>query len=325
MIKVNNLYKSFEVTKKQPGLKGSLKGLFYREKITKNALMNINLEISPGEIVGLIGANGAGKTTLIKILAGIIYPSQGEVSVLGFNPWERKNELRKQISLIMGQKAQLWWDLPALDSFLLLKEIYEIPKKQFDESISFLGDVLKVHDQLKIQIRKLSLGERMKIELMGALLHRPKVIYLDEPTIGLDLMAQRAIRTFLQSYRQEFNPMILLTSHYMEDIKSLCPRALFIRDGGIVYDGLLSTILNNVDDEKYITLKFHEDFSQEEKLRNLFPRVQKNSPLEWTIPTKKIELTSTIEILVKYFPFLDLSISDPSIDLIVEKILKGEK
>jgi ABC-2 type transport system ATP-binding protein len=325
MIKVNNLYKSFEVTKKQPGLKGSLKGLFQREKITKNALMNINLEISPGEIVGLIGANGAGKTTLIKILAGIIYPSQGEVSVLGFNPWERNNELRKQISLIMGQKAQLWWDLPALDSFLLLKEIYEIPKKQFDESISFLGDVLKVHDQLKIQIRKLSLGERMKVELMGALLHRPKVIYLDEPTIGLDLMAQRAIRTFLQSYRQEFNPMILLTSHYMEDIKSLCPRALFIRDGGIVFDGLLSTILNNVDDEKYITLKFHEDFSHEEKLIKLFPRIKKNSPLEWTIPTKKFDLTSTLESLVKDFHFLDLSISDPSIDLIVEKILKGEK
>jgi ABC-2 type transport system ATP-binding protein len=197
IIKVENLSKTFTTTQKEPGLRASLTSLFKQKKITKYALKNVSFEIKEGEIVGLIGANGAGKTTLSKILSGIIHRSSGTVSVLGTDPWERKISFRKKMSLIMGQKASLWWDLPAYDCYLLLKEIYQIPEDQFHMRVEFLAKTLGISDQLKVQIRKLSLGERMKVELIAALLHNPQVIYLDEPTIGLDLTAQRAVRKFL--------------------------------------------------------------------------------------------------------------------------------
>jgi ABC-2 type transport system ATP-binding protein len=183
MIEVKNLRKTFISHRKEPGLKGSMKALFKREKVIKEALKSVSFKIQQGEIVGLIGANGAGKTTLVKILAGIVHPTSGEATILGFKPWERDNNYRRQMSLIMGQKAQVWWDLPALDSFLLLKEIYQIEDSLFKKNVEFLADTLMIKDQLKTQVRKLSLGERMKIELMEALHHQPKVIFLDEPTI----------------------------------------------------------------------------------------------------------------------------------------------
>lgn len=183
MIKVSGLAKDFSYTTKEPGLLGSLKA-FFREKKTKSALKDINLEIHEGEMIGTIGANGAGKTTLVKILAGIVHPSRGSVSILGHTPWERSDEYRRQMALIMGQKAQVWWDLPALDSFLLLKEIYQLSDEVYQYNIKYLSETLMISEQLKTPVRKLSLGERMKVELMAALLHNPKVIFLDEPTIG---------------------------------------------------------------------------------------------------------------------------------------------
>ena len=237
MIKVENLHKTFKVHKKEPGLKASGKSLFSRKWIEKKALVDVSLSIGEGEILGLVGANGAGKTTLVKILSGIIHPTSGTTHVLGFNPWERHNDFRKQIALIMGQKAQLWWDLPAEDCFLLLREIYQIPKKQYEENLSFLSNTLNISDQMNIQIRRLSLGERMKMELIAALLHNPRVVFLDEPTIGLDLTAQRAIRQFLLNYRQKHRPAMILTSHYMEDIEQLCERIIILRQGSVVYDG----------------------------------------------------------------------------------------
>ncbi len=303
MIKVENLRKIFESHIKEPGLKGSIKALVKREKKIKEALKSVTLEIKQGEIIGLIGANGAGKTTLVKILAGIVHPTSGTATVLGFKPWERDNEYRKQMCLIMGQKNQVWWDLPALDSFILLKEIYQIPDAIYKKNVEFLADTLMVKDQLKTQVRKLSLGERMKIELMAALLHEPRVIFLDEPTIGLDISAQKAVREFMKNYQREFKPITILTSHYMEDIKELCPRIVIIKEGEFVYDGALSQVQRMMGDEKCLTV------TTKEKVFKV------NVPRE-SLAKKTSEIFSANDVL-------DLNIHDPSIEDIIESIMKN--
>lgn len=303
MIKITDLKKSFSSHIKEPGLKGSIKALVHRKSVTKYALKSINLEIKQGEIVGLIGANGAGKTTLVKILAGIVHPTSGEATVLGFKPWERNNEYRKQMSLIMGQKAQVWWDLPALDSFILLKEIYQIEDSLYKKNLEFLADTLMIKDQLKIQVRKLSLGERMKVELMAALLHNPKVIFLDEPTIGLDISAQKAVREFMKNYQREFKPITILTSHYMEDIKELCPRIVIIKEGEFVYDGALSQVQRMLGDEKCLTV------------------TTKEKVFKVNIP--RLELSERTAEIFQKNDVLDLNIHDPSIEDIIESIMKN--
>lgn len=305
MIQVKSLRKTFTTHVKEPGLAGSLKGLFKREFKTKEALKSINLEIQQGEIIGLIGANGAGKTTLVKILAGIVHPTSGEASVLGFTPWERSNEYRRQMALIMGQKNQVWWDLPALDSFLLLKEIYQIPQAQYKYNIEFLAETLMIKDQLKIQVRKLSLGERMKVELMAALLHNPKVIFLDEPTIGLDISAQKAVRQFIRNYQKEYRPITILTSHYMEDIKELCPRVVIIKEGSFVFDGPLKDIQSLIGDEKVISVTTEE----------------KNFKVQ--IPRK--DLAYKTQDIFKANDVLDLNIQDPSIEDVIESLMRSGK
>ncbi len=302
MIRVRNLKKTFTSHIKEPGLVGSLKSLVKRKKITKEALKSINLDISQGEIVGLIGANGAGKTTLVKILAGIVHPSEGDVSILGFTPWERDNHYRRQMSLIMGQKSQVWWDLPALDSFLLLKEIYQIKDQPYKKNLEFLADTLMIKEQLKTQVRKLSLGERMKIELMAALLHEPRVIFMDEPTIGLDISAQKAVREFMKNYQREFKPITILTSHYMEDIKELCHRIVIIKEGSFVFDGPLTQIQRMVGDEKCVKV------------------TTKDTSFTFNVP--RSELSSTTAEIFKSNEVLDLNIHDPSIEDIIESIMK---
>ncbi len=302
MIRVKSLSKSFTAHVKEPGLKGSLKSLFSRKYVEKHALKSVSLEIEQGEIIGLIGANGAGKTTLVKILSGIVHPTCGEATILGHIPWERPNEYRRQMSLIMGQKYQVWWDLPALDSFLLLKEIYQIPETQYKYNIEFLSETLSIKDQLKTQVRKLSLGERMKVELMASLLHNPKVIFLDEPTIGLDLTAQKAVRQFIKNYQKEFRPITILTSHYMEDIKELCPRVVIMKEGEFVYDGELAKIQGMMGDKKVISVT---------TLENTF-KVQ--------IP--RTELSKKTQEIFETHDVLDLNIQDPSIEEVIESIMK---
>jgi ABC-2 type transport system ATP-binding protein len=255
MIQVDGISKSFRLHKKAAGLKGSVSALFHRKWEEKRALKGVSFSVSPGEIVGLVGANGAGKTTLVKILAGIVHPTSGTATVLGHVPWERHNEFRRGIALIMGQKASLWWDLPAEDCFLLLKEIYRIPVDRYRAALATLVDALGVGGQLNTQIRRLSLGERMKMELIAALLHDPKAVFLDEPTIGLDLTAQRAIRDFILRYSAEKKPAMILTSHYMEDIERLCKRLVIIRDGEFVYDGPLAAITDRYAKHKVVTAK----------------------------------------------------------------------
>jgi ABC-2 type transport system ATP-binding protein len=303
MIRVEGLRKTFTTHLKEPGLLGSIKSLIKRETVTKDALKSIDLEIKQGEIVGLIGSNGAGKTTLVKILAGIVHPTSGGVDILGFTPWERDNEYRRQMSLIMGQKAQVWWDLPALDSFMLLKEIYQIDDAIYKKNLEFLADTLMIKDQLKIQVRRLSLGERMKIELMAALLHQPKVIFLDEPTIGLDISAQKAVREFLKNYQKEFRPMTILTSHYMEDIKELCPRIVIIKEGSLVYDGTLVEVQKKMGDQKVLTVTTPSE--------------------EFKVHVDRSDLAMKTKELLDQHEILDLNINDPSIENIIESIMKG--
>ncbi|MCT4641850.1 MAG: ATP-binding cassette domain-containing protein [Bacteriovoracaceae bacterium] len=320
MIQVKNLNKVFKVHKKAAGFKASIKSLFTRDYIKKHALRDINLTIEEGEIIGLIGSNGAGKTTLAKILSGIIHPTSGEVSVIGFNPWIKNNEFRSKMSLIMGQKAQLWWDLPALDGFLLLKEIYKIPDDHYNEMIDYLSEKLQIKEELKIQIRKLSLGQRMKVELMAALLHRPKVVFLDEPTIGLDLFAQTAIRNFIVEYRKKYKPIMILTSHYMEDIERLCERVVIMKEGLIIFDGNIDEIKNKYGKNKSISFKIQEE--------SFNPKILKTSYVDFTqtgnfynfeVPEANISIF--INEIIDSFKVEDLSISRQDISTIIESIL----
>jgi ABC-2 type transport system ATP-binding protein len=237
VIEVKNVSRSFRSPKKSEGFKGALGLLFKPQYSTHEALKNVSFTIEQGSFNGLIGANGAGKTTLLKILSGLIAPSSGEASVLGYDPFKRPLDFRKKIALVMGQKAQLWWDLPALDAFDLLRAIYEIPNPIYKERMNTLAELLDVKRHLHTQIRRLSLGERMKMELIGALIHWPSVIFLDEPTIGLDVLAAYKLREFLKVFNHREKATIILTSHNMDDIEKLCSRVIILRAGEMIYDG----------------------------------------------------------------------------------------
>lgn len=323
MIEVDRLSKTFVVHKKEPGLKGSIRALFRRERVEKHAVRSASFRIGEGEIVGLVGANGAGKTTLVKMLAGIIHPSSGDARVLGFRPWERDDRFRRQIALIMGQKAQLWWDLPAADSFLLLREIYRIPGPQYGETLDYLAGILNVKDQLRIQVRRLSLGERMKMELIAALLHTPKVVYLDEPTIGLDLTAQRAIRDFILSYRERHRPAMILTSHYMEDIERLCRRIVILREGEIVFDGSLEKVVATYADHKIVTAHLHSNGSSEPPADLGQVDSFAEGVLKLRVPRARVADVAA-EVLRRY-PVADLAIEEPDVGTIIEKILRDRE
>jgi ABC-2 type transport system ATP-binding protein len=327
MIEAKNLSKTYKVHKKQAGLLNSIKSLFWREWIEKTALKSATFKIGPGELVGLVGANGAGKTTLVKILSGIIHPSGGEVSVLGHKPWERKNDFRKQISLIMGQKAQLWWDLPAEDCFVLLKEIYQIPDDQYQKNLDELVDALDVRHVLNIQIRRLSLGERMKMELIAALLHQPKVVFLDEPTIGLDITAQKAVRDFLSEYRKKHKPAMILTSHYMEDIKKLCERIIIVKDGEFVYDGSLQKVLDKYSDTKILNVQLNPDTTKEFNDDNDAFKMKKSEFLQRDETTAKFKVAkanvgSALTEIVKKLEVTDVKIEEEDIETIIESLMK---
>ena len=242
MIEVDKLTRIFRTYKKQPGFWGGVKGLFKREFEELAAAKDVSFSIKEGEFVGFLGPNGAGKTTTLKMLAGLIYPTSGSATVAGFNPTKRENAYRRIFALVLGQKNQLWWDLPAIESFLLLRHIYGIPAEQWQETLDELVDLLAVRGKLNVMVRELSLGERMKMELIAALLHRPKVLFLDEPTIGLDVVSQRAVRNFLRAYNKRHKVTILLTSHYMADIQELCERVIVIHKGQKIYDGDLDRL-----------------------------------------------------------------------------------
>ena len=255
-IHVKNISKSFTSFKREAGLKGAFQSFLNRKYETFHALQNINLDVDSGEIVGILGENGAGKTTLIKLMVGLLYPSEGSINIDGYTPWNRKNEFLKQISVVMGQKNQLWWDIPASESFLLNQKIYEIPQVEYKKTLEELVQLLNVEDKLNVQVRRLSLGERMKMEIIAALLHKPKIILLDEPTIGLDVISQSKIREFIKFYNEENNSTFLLTSHYMNDIQALCDRVFVIHKGRGLYDGYFSALVNKINPQKKLIFEF---------------------------------------------------------------------
>ena len=260
-IEIKNLSKTYRVYQKQEGILASVKGLFHREYREVHAVRDINLSVNEGEFVAFLGPNGAGKTTTLKLLSGVINPDHGTVNVMGHVPWERENEYRRKFALVMGQKNQLWWDLPALESFRLNQHIYRVPKEEFERTRDELTDMLDVTRLLGRPVRELSLGERMKMELIAALLHKPDVLFLDEPTIGLDVVAQHKIQEFLKAYQQEQKNTILLTSHYMKDIEALCKRVVIIANGSIYHDGSLDDIVDQFSGDKIVTLHLKESRS----------------------------------------------------------------
>src|SRR5271170_5582476 len=256
VIEVSNLTKAFRTYKKQPGFSGAVKGLFRRQYEQTVAVNEVSFKIEPGELVGFLGPNGAGKTTTLKMLAGLLYPTSGSAKVLGYTPWERADGYRRQFALLLGQKNQLWWDLPARESLELNAKIYGIPKDRFEHTVAEMTELLNVKDKLNVSVRELSLGERMKMELIASLLHQPKVLFLDEPTIGLDVVSQKTVREFLRTYNSRQKTTIILTSHYMTDIQELCKRVIIIDKGKIFFDGRLAEILDRFADFKILTISW---------------------------------------------------------------------
>lgn len=322
-IEVKNLTKSFKQYKKSSGLKGSIKSIFKREYFDVHAVNNINFEIKEGEVVGFIGPNGAGKTTTLKMLSGILYPTKGEINVLGHKPFERNPEFQKQFSIVMGQKSQLWWDLPAMEGFILNKEIYEVPENLFLESINELAELLEVKDILEVPVRKLSLGQRMKCELIASLLHRPKLLFLDEPTIGLDIVIQKKIRQFLKEYNLKYKTTVLLTSHYMDDVQELCNRIIVINKGGIVFDGKLDKLIKEYASSKYLKLVFNEKTSKFdlEKFGEIIE--YESNGFSVTLSVSRDNHTAIAANILSNFKVDDLDISEIGLEEIISKIFKS--
>ncbi|MEK6626095.1 MAG: ATP-binding cassette domain-containing protein, partial [Bdellovibrionota bacterium] len=258
VIESQNLSKTFRGYEKNPGFWSSIRSLWHRTYKENCAVDNFNLQVKPGEMIALLGPNGAGKTTIMKMWTGIIVPSGGKVQVIGHDPWKRDKQFRKKIALVMGQKSQLWWDIPALDSFLLLQKYYEIPDQDFKQRLDMLSVLLQVQDKLKIHVRKLSLGERMKLELLASFLHSPEIIFLDEPTIGLDVVAQENIRNFLLAYHKQHHCTIVVTSHYMADVEALCKRLILIIGGTKHFDGPIEQFTQILGKNKIVTFNFSQ-------------------------------------------------------------------
>src|SRR4051812_40652954 len=290
-IEARDLTKVYRTYRKERGLWGSVKGLVKRRYDETRAADQVSFKVEEGEFVGFLGPNGAGKTTVLKMLSGLLNPTSGEARVLGFTPWERRNELKRQFSLLMGQKNALWWDLPAQESLELNRAIYGIDRSRFDKVVGGLSELLEVTDKMNVMVRELSLGERMKMELISALIHEPKILFLDEPTIGLDVVSQKRVREFLRVYNQEHQIVTLLTSHYMQDIAELTHRVLIIDHGKIFFDGPLSQIIDRFSGHKIVSLTFdhaaNRDFAQ-------FGEVLEQTPgsVQLKVPRAKVTETS---------------------------------
>ena len=307
-IDVRNLSKIYRVFRKREGLRASIRGLFHREYEAIHAVDGIDFEVERGEMVAFLGPNGAGKTTTLKVLSGLIFPTGGQANVLGHVPWKRENAYRRRFSLVMGQKNQLWWDLPAQESFRLHKEIYRIETGQFDRRIDELTELLEVKDLVGQPVRELSLGERMRMELIAALLHSPDLLLLDEPTIGLDVVSQRKVQQFLKYYQKERQITVLLTSHYMKDVEALCQRAIIISDGQIKHDGPLAEIVDRFSQFKVIELQFAGTKLPEDLDR--FGEVFDSQPPRVKIRVPKNEVPRILNRLLDSYVIEDISVED---------------
>lgn len=319
-IEVQGLEKIYESYHKKPGFWGGFKSLFWRDKIFIPAVKKISFSVQKGELVGFLGSNGAGKTTTLKMLSGLLQPTSGRAKVLGYTPIKRQDEFKKRFSLVMGQKSQLWWDLPAMDTFLMQKEIYQRSTEDFKKNLADLLELLSLSQSIIHKpVRQLSLGERMKCELVAALLHQPEILFLDEPSIGLDVHAQKAVRDFIRTYNQEFVTTIVLTSHYMEDIKELCQRVIVIDQGQILFDGQLQDIIQQYAINKKITLTFQTPVSKE-KLQTygkILSYEKQAASLEIPRPTS----TKIAAQLLSQLPVDDFTIEEEKIEEIIRQLL----
>ncbi len=321
IIELQGLAKSYRVYQKKEGLAASLRGLMHREYRDVHAVRDISFQVEAGEFVAFLGPNGAGKTTTLKLLSGVITPSHGTAHVMGFVPWKRENAYRRRFALVMGQKNQLWWDLPAQESFRLHQQIYAIEPRAFDARRDELVDLLGVRGLLGQPVRELSLGERMKMELIAALLHSPEVLFLDEPTIGLDVIAQHNIQAFLKHYQQARNMTVLLTSHYMKDVAALCRRVIVIAQGQIMYDGSLSGIVDRFSGHKVITLVFAND--QPVNGLDRFGEVISSEGPRTKLRVQRAGVTEVLAGLLAQHTVEDVSVEDPPLEEVIAEMFKG--
>lgn len=320
-IEAHHLTKVYRVYKKQPGFAGALRGLFYRRYEEVRAVDDAGFSIQKGEMVAFLGPNGAGKTTTLKMLSGLIYPTSGNAQVLGHVPWQRENDYRRRFALVMGQKNQLWWDLPAEESFLLNKEIYEVSDACYRERLGELTELLNVKHVLQQPVRELSLGERMKLELVAALLHSPEILFLDEPTIGLDVVAQRNIRECIRSTNREKGITIILTTHYMRDVEALCERVIVMNHGRVEYDGRLSGILERFAGHKLLHVRFRDTPGQEE-LAALGKVVRFDPPMA-TLEVNRPDVAARSSDLLQRFSVEDISIEEVPIEDVMANLFQN--
>ena len=315
IIEIEGLAKSYRVYQKKEGLAASLKGLFRRRYREVKAVRGIDLQVEAGEFVAFLGPNGAGKTTTLKLLSGVINPTSGTATVMGHVPWKRENNYRRRFALVMGQKNQLWWDLPAQESFRLHQQIYQIPADEFKQNFDELADLLEIRDLVQQPVRELSLGERMKMELVASLLHSPEVLFLDEPTIGLDVIAQHNIQQFLKYYQEQRGITILLTSHYMKDVAALCRRVVIIAQGELKYDGSLTGIIDRFSQHKLVTLQFGDDQPVEglsrfgEIVSEEYPKVQLRIP--------RNQVAERMSAMLSVGLIEDIAVEDPPLEELI--------
>jgi ABC-2 type transport system ATP-binding protein len=320
IIEAQDLTKIYRVNQKREGLLGAVRALYRRESKEVRAVDGVTFTIEPGEMVAFLGPNGAGKTTTLKMLSGIIYPTGGAARVLGYIPWDRADAFRRRFSLVMGQKNQLWWDLPAADSFQLHREIYSLPLVDFSKTLDELTDLFDVRELTRQPVRELSLGERMKMELIAALLHRPQLLLLDEPTIGLDVVAQGTIQKCLKEYNAVHGVTMLLTSHYMRDVEALCSRVLVISHGKVIYDGLLSGIIQYFGQHKLVQLHFGGETAPTDLSR--FGEVVRT---EGPVADLKVDRARVAEVLgavLDRYTVLDLSVEDPPLEQVIARVFE---
>jgi len=322
MIEVQNLTRIFRTYKKQPGFWGGVKGLFNRKYDETAAAKDVSFSIAEGEFVGFLGPNGAGKTTTLKMLSGLIFPTSGTARVAGFDPTKRENAYRRIFALVLGQKNQLWWDLPAIESFTLLKAIYGLDADEYKKTLDELVQLLGVKEKLNVMVRELSLGERMKMELIAALIHRPKVLFLDEPTIGLDVVSQRAVRLFLRDYNRRHRVTIILTSHYMADIKELCERVIVIHKGRKIYDGALDRLESGSDSRKKIVRFIPKDATFGESWRSTFGDTTRAEDGSYTLRVPGDDIVAVAQEVLAAGPVADITIEDVPLEDIIAELFK---
>jgi len=313
-ISIDAITKSFKLFKRKAGLKESFKSFFNRKYEYFTALENINLNIEKGEIIGILGENGAGKTTLIKLIIGLLHPTSGKINVNGFDPWNRQHSYLRQVSVVMGQKNQLWWDIPASESFLLNKHIYNINDNEYNKRLNELVEYLDIKDKINVQVRRLSLGERMKMEIIAALLHNPQIILLDEPTLGLDVISQSKIREFVKYYNQKYNTTFVITSHYTKDIQEMCERVFVLHKGKSVYDGDFKTLIKNINPNRKLIFEFI-DIPENNFLINLNEKFKfsiNQKILTATLPEKKLQ--QLLKLLLENYTANNISVEDLPVD-----------